>query len=242
MPISSPHTTRRKLLQSRRRTSHQESQNSQKLFADEIATYTPITAGIPSQYFFLYDKIRQFEPGNSDVIIWKIPPIKFVFDSARAARSSSGPLIEPATSFKNPIFRTHPHGCNFFIKFYPYVIGPATGKCASILFSLFNGYYNNLLQWFFPKLIHISFRDQPDPLSTWMKTIQPDQDPAYKKPTIFTKSVVATIIINNFSPHSKLFSEIEGFLFNGASFMEMKFSDAPALKLHTQTSLLFPFP
>ena len=168
--------------------------------------------------------------------------MKFVFDSARAARSPSGPLIEPATSFKNPIFRTHPHGYKFFIKFYHYVIGPTTGKCASILCSLFSGNYDNLLQWLFSKLIHISFRDQPDPLNTWMKTIQHDQDPAYKKPTILTKSVVATIIISNFSPHSKLFSEIEGFLINGAIFIEMNFSDPFVLILHTQTSLLFPFP
>ena len=41
----------------------------EKLFTDEITTYTSITAGIHSQYFFLYDKIRQLEPGNSDVII-----------------------------------------------------------------------------------------------------------------------------------------------------------------------------
>ena len=30
----------------------------EKLFADEITTFTSITAGIHSQYFFLYDKIR----------------------------------------------------------------------------------------------------------------------------------------------------------------------------------------
>ena len=34
----------------------------EKLFADEISAYTSITAGIHSQYFFLYDKIRQLEP------------------------------------------------------------------------------------------------------------------------------------------------------------------------------------
>ena len=45
----------------------------EKLFADEISTYTSITAGIHSQYFFLYDKIRQLESGSSDIIIWKIP-------------------------------------------------------------------------------------------------------------------------------------------------------------------------
>ena len=96
----------------------------EKLFANEVSSYTSITAGIHSQYFLLYDKIRQLEPGNSDVIIWKIPSVKFVFDSAKLARPSSDPLIEPATSFRSPIFRTHPHGYNFFIKLYPYGIGP----------------------------------------------------------------------------------------------------------------------
>ena len=214
----------------------------EKLFANEVSTYTSITAGVHSQYFLLYDKIRQLEPGNSGVIIWKIPSVRFVFDSAKVARPSSDPLIEPATSFSSPIFRTQPHGYNFFIKLYPYDIGPATGKSASVLFALFPGDYDNLLQWPFTKTIHIGIRDQLDPMNTWVKTILPDQDPAYKKPTMSTKTGVATILINNFIPHSKLFSETEGFLIDGASFVEIKFSDTPVLKPHTQTSLLFPFP
>ena len=214
----------------------------EKLFANEVSTYTSITAGIHSQYFLLYDKIRQLEPGNSDVIIWKIPSVKFVFDSAKVARSSSDPLVEPATSFSSPIFRTHPHGYNFFIKLYPYGIGPATGKCASVLFALFPGDYDNLLQWPFTKTIHIGIRDQLDPKSTWTKTILPDQDPAYKKPTMTTKTGVATILINNFIPHSILFNETEGFLIDGASFIEIKISDSPVLSPQAQTSLLFPFP
>ena len=214
----------------------------EKLFANEVSTYTSITAGVHSQYFLLYDKIRQLEPGNSDVIIWKIPSVKFVFDSAKVARPSSDPLIEPATSFSSPILRTHPHGYNFFIKLYPYGIGPATGKCASVLFALFPGDYDNLLQWPFTKTIQIGIRDQLDPMNTWMNTIQPDQDPAYKKPNMSTKTGVATILINNFIPHSKLFSETEGFLIDGASFIEIKFSDPPVLEPHTPTSLFFPFP
>ena len=213
-----------------------------KLFADEIATYTSITTGIQSQYFYLYDKIRQLEPGNSDVIVWKIPSVNFVFDSAKVAQPSSEPLSESATSFSSPIFRTHLHGYKFFIKFYPYGIGPATGKCASIIFTIFPVDYDNLLQEPFPKIIHIGFCDQLDPLNTWTKTIQPDQDPAYNKPTISTKTGVAAIIINNFVPHYKLFSEIEGFLIDGSSFIEIKFSDPPVLNPQTQTSLLFPFP
>ena len=175
----------------------------EKLFADEISTYTYITAGIHSQYFFLYDKICQLEPGNSGIIIWKIPSVKFVFDSAKVARPSYDPLIEPVTIFSSPIFRTHPHGYNFFIELYIYGIGPATGKCASILFALFPEDYDKLLQWPFSKLIHIGIRDQLDPMNTWMKSIRPDQDRAYKKPTISTKTGVGTILINNFIPHSK---------------------------------------
>ena len=118
----------------------------EKLFADEKATKTSVTAGIHSQYFLLYDKVRQLEPGNSDTIIWKNPSVKFLFGSAKVARLSSDPLIEPATSFSSPIFRTNPHGYNFVIDFYPYGIGDATGKCASILLTFFPGDYDNLVE------------------------------------------------------------------------------------------------
>ena len=214
----------------------------EKIFADEVATYNSITAAIHSQYFFLYDKIRQLEPGNSDVISWKNPSVKFLFDSAKVARPSSDPLNQPATSFSSPIFTTHPHGYNFFIKIYPVAIGLATGKCASILFTIFPGHYDNLLQWPFSKPIHIGIRDQLEPLNTRMKAIRFDQDPAYKKPTMSTKTGAATILIDNFFPHSKLFSETEGFLIDDASFIEIKSSDVLVLTPHTQTSLLFPFP
>ena len=79
-------------------------------------------------------------------------------------------------------------------------------------------------------------------MNTWMKTIRPRQDPAYKKPTMSTKTEAAVVLINNFIPHSKLFSETEGFLIDGASFIEINFSDPPVLKPQTQTSLLFLFP
>ena len=168
--------------------------------------------------------------------------MKFVFDFSKVACPSSDPLIEPATSFSSPIFKTHPHGYNFFIKLYPYGFGPATAKCASILLTLFPGDYDSLLQWPFSKLIHIGIRDQLDPLNTWLKTFRPDEDPAYKKHTMSTKTGVSTILIINFILHSKLFSETEGFLIDGASFIEIKVSDPPLLKPHTQTTLLFPFP
>ena len=241
-PISNLQPISRIFLQLRCRSSHQEFPKRKKLFTNEIATYTSITAGIHSQYFFLYDKIRQLEPGNSDAIIWKNPSVKFVFDCAKAARPSSDSLSEPAEIICSPIFRTHPHGYNFFNKFYPYGFGNATGKFASIIFTLSPGDYDNLLKWPFSKLIHIGIPDQVDEMTTRMKTIRPDLDPAYKKPTMSTKTGSARILINIFIPNSKLFSATEGFLIDGASFMKIKFSDSLVLKSHPQSSLLFPFP
>ena len=172
----------------------------EKFFADEISAYTSITAGIHSQYVFLHDEIRQLEAGNSDAMIQKIHSVELVFDSPKVARPSSDPRIEATTRFTSPIFSTHRHGYNFFIKFSPYSIGPATGKCTSIQFTLFPGDYDNLLHWPFSRIIHVATCDQLDPLNTWTKTIQPDQDPAYQKPTISTKTGVATILINNCIP------------------------------------------
>ena len=48
--------------------------------------------------------------------------------------------------------------------------------------------------------------------------------------------------MNNFIPHSKLFSEAEDFLIDGVGFIEIKISDPPVLKPQNQISLLFPLP
>ena len=144
-PIFNLHSIRRKLLQLRCRTSHKEFANWKRKIADEITTYTSITAGIHSQYFSLYDKIRQVEPGNSNAIIWKIPSVMFAFDSAKLARLYPIPSLNRPKSFVSPFFRTHPHGYNFFVKFHPYDIGPATSTCASLLFTLLPGDYDNFL-------------------------------------------------------------------------------------------------
>ena len=45
-----------------------------------------------------------------------------------------------------------------------------------------------------------------------------------------SKTGAATVLINNFIPHSKLFSETEGFLIDSARFLEIKFSDLSVLK------------
>ena len=95
-----------------------------------------------------------------------------------------------------------------FVNFYPYGVGPATGKCASILFTLLPGDSDKLLQRPFSKLIHIGVRDQLDSLNTWTKKIRPDQDPAYKKPTISTKTGVSKNIAYKFFPHSSVILKV----------------------------------
>ena len=97
----------------------------EKIFSDEITTYTSVTSAFHSQNFLFYDKIRKLEPDGSISILWE-----FVFDSAKLCRLSSDPLVEPVTKTGSPIFRTHPPGSNFFIIFDPYGIGSATGKSA----------------------------------------------------------------------------------------------------------------
>ena len=152
---------------------------------------------------------------------------------------NSDPLIEPAASFSSPIFKTQSYVYIFLLKFYPYVFASAAGKYASILFTLFPGDYENLLQWPFSKVINIGIRDRTEPLNTWIQTIRLDQDPAYKQTTTPKKTGVSAVVINNFIHHPKLFSETESFLIDGASLKEIKFSDTLVLKPHNQTTFFF---
>ena len=125
LPTSNHHPTHGKLLQLRRTSKNSE---LRKLFADEISTYTSITAGIHSQYFFLYEETRQLEGGNSDAIICKIPSVKFVFDSAKIAQPSPDPLIELATSFRSLFSGLIPMDTTFSSNSTPMVLDPLLTK------------------------------------------------------------------------------------------------------------------
>ena len=95
-------------------------------------------------------------------------------------RSSPENLTEPTTHVGSPIISTHPHGYSFFIKFYPYGIGPASEENAFMRFTLFPGDFDSLLRWPFAKRNHVSIRDQFDPPNSWVQTIHPDDnDPAF---------------------------------------------------------------
>ena len=77
--------------------------------------------------------------------------VKLVFDTAKSSARLDNAATNPSTHYNSPVYRTHPHGYNFFIQFYPYGLNAAAGNHASIMFALFPGDYDGLLTWPFPK-------------------------------------------------------------------------------------------
>ena len=116
-----------------------------------------------SQFAFLYDRIRVLESGGSDTILWKLSAFRLVFDTAKSAARLDNAATNPSTHYNSPVYRTHPHGYNFFIQFDPYGLNAAAGNHASIMFALIPGDYDGLLTWPFPKTIHLSVCDQLEP-------------------------------------------------------------------------------
>ena len=183
------------------------------------------------------DQICQFEQSNSTFIFWKVTSIQLVFESARLWYLMLGQENAPTTRFRSPIFRSHPHGYNFCLKFYPYGLATAIGTWASISLSISAGEHDDILPWPVPKTIQIKVRDQLNFLSTWSKTIESKE---LTKPTENEYSTVPTVRYPYFLPHSKLFNEIDGYLHDDTIFIEISFFDPPIPP--AQSSLLFPFP
>ena len=137
---------------------------------------------------------------------------------------SSTDAKDPSTQYNSPVYRTHPHGCNFFVQFYPYGLNSAAGNHASIMFALFPGDYDSLLTWPFPKTIQLSVCDQLDPQNTWTIAFKPSEKISFRRPT---REPLPTLMNFNFFPHSKLFSKTENFLLYETLYLEIKFTDLP---------------
>ena len=162
-----------------------------------------------SQFAFLYDRIRVLESGGSDTILWKLTAFRLVFDTAKSAARLDNAATNPSTHYNSPVYRTHPHGYNFFIQFYPYGLNAAAGNHASILFALFPGENDGLLTWPFPKTIRLSVCDQLDPQNKWTTTFTPSERTPFRRPT---REPHPTLTNFNFFPHSKMFSKTENIL------------------------------
>ena len=215
----------------------------EKLFADKIATYTSITAAIPSQDFFMI----KFTSLNLVV-----PMLSF----------GSFPLLSLYLTLQK--WRDHHlisplHHPQVLVALFSELIPMDTTSSSNFTLMVLEPLLARVHQFQSPCSLvttTFSFNDPTEahslrnpwstvPMNTWTKTIQLDQNPVYKKPTISQQKLEfrqSSIIIINFNPHCKFFSETEGFLFDGASYIEIKFSDPPVLNSHTQISLRFPFP
>ena len=213
----------------------------EKLTKDDLSRQKSLLSTIQSNYSFLYDKIRQLEAGSNNTILWRLPSVRFIFDSAKSAHRQSKPLDDKTTGYWSPVFRTHPYGYNFIIRFHPYGIAASAGQFATLIFAFFPGDYDGLLRWPFPKVIHLSLRDQLDPLNAWTQTIQPTQEPPFRRPTSSLKNDAFAVAFYKFIPHPKLFSETDGYVVNDTCYIEISFSDPSVQKSSTHKFAFPPF-
>ena len=214
----------------------------EKQTKDDLSRQKSLISSMQSNYSFLYDKIRQLEAGSNTTILWRISSVRFISDSAKSAHRQSKPIDDKTTGYWSPVFRTHPYGYNFIIRFHPYGIDATAGQFATIIFALFPGDYDGLLRWLFPKAIHLSLRDQLDPLNAWTQTIQPTQEPPFRQPISPLKNDAFDVAFYKFIPHSKLFSETDGYVVNDTSYIEISFSEPNAQKSSIQKLPFPPFP
>ena len=214
----------------------------EKQTTDLLSRQKSLFSSMQSHHSFLYDKIRQLEPGSNNTILWRISSVQFIFNSARSAHRQSKPINDKTTGAWSPVFRTHPYGYNFAIRFHPYGLDATAGQFAALIFAFFPGDYDGLLRWPFPKVIHLSLRDQLDPLNTWTQTIQPTQELPFRRPTSSLKNDAFAVAFYKYIPHSKLFSETDGYIVNDTSYIEISFSDPTVQESSTNKLPFSPFP
>ena len=214
----------------------------EKQTKDDFSRQKSLLSSIQSNYSFLYDKIRQLEAGSNNTILWRISSVRFIFDSAKSAHRQSKPIDDKASGYWSPVFRTHPYGYIFIIRFHPYGIDATAGQFATFIFAFFPGDYDGLLRWPFPKANHLSLRDQLDPLNAGTQTIQPTQEPPFRRPTSSLKNDAFAVAFYKYIPHSKLFRKTDGYVGNDTCYIEVSFSDPKGQKTPVQKLRFSPFP
>ena len=209
----------------------------EKRLSTENGSYNSRLNSLQHQSSTMGDQICQFEHSNSIFILWKITSIQLVFEFARLWYLRPEWENAPTTRLRSPICRSHPYGYNFFLKLYPYGFAAAIGTWASISLSISAGEYDDILPWPVSKTIQIKVRDQLNPPNTWSQTTESKE---LTRPTSVEFSTVPTVRPPYFFPHSQLFNETDGYLYNDAMYLEISFFDPPIPP--TLSSLLFPFP
>ena len=214
----------------------------EKQTKDDLSRQKSLLSSIQSNYSFLYDKIRQLEAGSNNTILWRVSSVRFIFDSAKSAHRQSKPIDDKASGYWSPVFRTHPYGYNFNIRFHPCGIDATAGQFATLIFAFFPRDYDGLFRWPFPKAIHLSLRDQLDPLNAWTQTIHPTQEPPFRRPTSSLTNDAFAVAFYKYIPHSKLFSETDEYVVNDTCYIEVSFFDPNMQKSSMQKLPFSPFP
>ena len=146
------------------------------------------------------------------------------------------PLIQPASSFSSPIFRSHPTATVAWSSFTPTVFD----------LQLWNVYY--FFSHSSPVTTITCSHDSSQKSSILVfaptgPTENLDTDnPGLNTIHLFNKNRSLGNHHQKNNPHSELFIEIEVILIDGAGFRRITFSDTPVLKPKAQTSLLFSLP
>ena len=128
-----------------------------------------------SQFTFLSDKFRALESGSTDIILWKLTSLKFVFANAKSAIRLDDAVKDPSTHYNSPLCCTHPRGYNFFVQLYLYGLDSAAETHASLMLALFPSNYDDFLGWPFLKTIHVSVHNQVYPHNKWTVTFAPSE-------------------------------------------------------------------
>ena len=82
----------------------------EKQTKDDFSRQKSLLSSMQSNYSFLYDKVRQLEAGSNNTILWRLPSVRFTFDSAKSAHRQSKPIDDKTNGYWSPVFRTHPYG------------------------------------------------------------------------------------------------------------------------------------
>ena len=158
-----------------------------------------ITSIYRSQFTCIYDRFRSPDTGGTDTILWKLTSLGKVFDTAKSATRLDDAAKDPNTHYKSPVYRTHPHGNNSFVQFYPYGLESAAGNHSSIMFAFFPGDYDGSLKGPFSETIHLSVHDQHDPQNKWTITFAASEKISFPRST---REPYPTLTNFNFFQHS----------------------------------------
>ena len=71
----------------------------EKQTKDDLSRQRSLLSSIQSKNSFLYDKIRQLEAGSNNTIPWRLPSVRFIFDSAKSAHRQSKPIDDKTTGY-----------------------------------------------------------------------------------------------------------------------------------------------